>query len=147
MISPDLELRLRAVVLHEYDSYCQRVGEGPCAPIAAALKFLGFGKFATLFAISETERDDCEDLKSVFDRMPDGCVCFRHCVVIQHDGYILDVALPPDFKVIGYELIDTDQELAGVYAEEEEVQFWRSRFNGILLESHVPGESALATST
>jgi hypothetical protein len=111
---------LRAAVLREYDSYCERTGHGPCGAIAVALQRLGFGKVAGVYAISAEERDDC--FESVFDSV--GQVCFQHTVVIKSNGNILDIALPPDFKLASYELQNEDEDvLLGLY-DEEDYRFW-----------------------
>jgi len=118
-----LKARLRAAVLREYDSYCQRAGYGPCGAVAVALERLGFGEEASVFAVSAEERDDCEDLEEVFDAMPKGRVCLTHYVVVGSQDKILDVALPRDFKLAGYAQLNVEP-LADLFYGEEDYRFW-----------------------
>lgn len=126
-----LTAALRAVVLREYDLYCEKAGQGPCGAIAVALERLGFGEEASVFAVSAEERQDCEDLEGVSEDMPKGRVCLSHYVVVSPEGEILDVALPRDFKLVTYAHLNVEP-LADYFYDEQDYRFWYDVLNPVI---------------
>jgi hypothetical protein len=119
----ELTAALRTIVIREYDRYCQAADQGPCGAIALALQHFGFGQEASVFAVSAVEREDCEDLEGIFSDAPKGRVCLPHYVVVTPSRQILDVALPPDFNLVGYAHLNVEP-LAEFFYDEQECQFW-----------------------
>lgn len=122
-----LMVQLRKVVLRDYDRACNRTDCGPCGAIAVALSRLGFGTVVSVKAISEEDREDCFEHE------------FLHFAVLQPSGLLLDVALPDDFKLLGYidhevckDNLPPDDEFLGQMWGEEEYTFWEHTFREVI---------------
>ena len=137
--------KLRQAFLENYQTYDDCFpSAGPCGAVATALARLGFGVVARIYAITEKERPDCVPV------MHGTSWCLPHYVVKGNYG-VLDVALPPDFKLAGYEegttlvcgLLPHEDDIGVIY-DERHFKFWFDIFAPIVSDFQKRGAAISA---
>lgn len=111
---------MRAAVVKAYEARTQETGIGPCGAIAVVLDRMGLGVVASC---------------TVVGHFADGMYTedFAHYVAVNNDGNVLDIALPPGFRVKRYDDVypykfgDTP---ADELWTEEDYQFWANVLKG-----------------
>jgi hypothetical protein len=125
----------RKTVVDNYDSFTNVRKVGPCGAIAVALSRLGFGNVVRLYAISRIGEDGQLPPFPSDDWSTENCTRLPHYAIRTPQGEILDISLPPNFELAGY---DDEEDLGSHLHEDEEswswwteedIEFWQALFS------------------